>query len=124
MRDLGEGTSMSGKTDRSLITSELIEERAAELAWINGRTKNQITESDRILAKKELFADEAANDPADDAEIVAGGMGYPPTSTGHQTPKYLPDDDEIEEKTIQHGVDEAEHETMVQASKSKTRNSG
>lgn len=115
---------MTGKTDRSLINSDAIEERAAELAWINGRTKNQITESDRILARKELTGDDTANDAADEADIVAGGMGYPPTSTGHQTPKYLPDDDEVEARTIQHGVDEAEHETMLAAAKFQTRNSG
>jgi hypothetical protein len=117
--DSGDQISINGNINESLITSNAIEQRAAEIALLQGRNKNQLSESDRILAKRELLGDDAANNPTDESEIVAGGMGYPPTSTGHQTPKYLPADDEVEIRTVQQGVDEAEHRTMIEACKSQ-----
>jgi hypothetical protein len=106
------------------VTEELVEQRARELALISGRSPNQVNGSDRIQAKKELLGDDSADDPADDANIVASGMGSPPTSTGRQTKNHLPTDDEDEVNMVQQGVDQAVHEEMLAAGKTRTKNEG
>lgn len=111
-------------TSWSLVTQEMIEQRAREIALISGREPNRVTSSDRIQAKKELLGDASANAPADEPDIVPGGMGVPPTSTGQRTKRHLPTDDEVEIQTVQEGVDEAEHNSMLQASKTQTRSEG
>jgi len=112
------------KTQSSPLQPESIEQRARELALINGRDDNHVLESDRDLAEKELLGDAAANDAADESEIMPRGMGSPPTSTGHATEKYLPMDDEVEIRMVQQGVDEATHDQMLAAAKIKTRSKG
>jgi hypothetical protein len=105
----------------SIAPSTSVNKRARELALISGRDRHQVSTSDRILAKQEISNDDHANDPADDPEIIASGFGAPPTSHGSQMKNQLPDDDTNEERMVQGGVDEAEHDTMVRAVKNKKR---
>ena len=51
-------------------------------------------------------------------------MGAPPTSTGRQVKPLLPTDDETEMQTVQEGLDEAEHDEMLQAARTRTKNEG
>lgn len=113
-----------GAISRSLVTPKMVENRARELALIAGREPNRVTGSDRIQAKKELLGDDTADSAADDTGIVPSGMGAPPVSTGKQTERRLPADDETEIRTVQEGVDEAEHDQMLQAAKTRTKNEG
>jgi hypothetical protein len=106
-----------GRITQSSVTADMIQQRARELALIAGRAPKQATTSDLFQAKRELFGDEAMDDAADESNIVASGMGAPPTSTGHQVERHLPTDDEDSIQLVQEGVDEAEHEQMVQAAK-------
>lgn len=102
----------------------MVETRARELALIAGRQVNRITASDRIQAKKELLGDDSADAAVDDTGIVPGGMGAPPASTGKRTKPQLPTDDETEIQTVQEGVDEAEHDEMLQAARTRTKSEG
>ena len=111
-----------GTIANASVTVGMIEHRARELAVISGRDSHHVIESDREQAKKELLGSDSADAPADDSGIVASGMGSPPTSHGHMTEKYLPTDDQVEEQTVQEGVDEAEHSTMVAAGKNRGQN--
>jgi hypothetical protein len=113
-----------GTIKQSLVTLDMVENRARELALIAGREPNRVTTSDRIQAKKEPLGDESTDVAVDDTGIAPSGMGAPPTSTGHQTRKYLPTDDETEAQMVQEGVDEAEHDEMVQAAKTRTKSEG
>lgn len=113
-----------GSIMRSLVTPDMVENRARELALIAGREPNRVTASDRIQAKKELLGDESADAPMDDTGITPSGMGAPPTSTGKRTKPQLPTDDETEAQTVQEGLDEAEHDEMVQAAKTRTKSEG
>jgi hypothetical protein len=112
----GHGTIM-----RTLVTSEMVEHRARELALIDGREANRVTASDRIQAKKELLGDDSADAAMDDTGIAASGMGAPPTSTGRRIEPQLPTDDETAIQTVQEGLDEAEHDEMVQAVKNQNK---
>lgn len=99
----------------------MVEERARELALIAGREPNRRTTSDLREAKRELLGDDAADAAADEPNITGSGMGAPPMSHGRQTKNRLPTDDEDEERTVQEGIDEAEHGEMLEASKHPTR---
>jgi hypothetical protein len=111
-----------GTITSSPVTMGMIEKRARELAVISGRDSHHVIESDREQAKKELLGSDSADAPADDSGIVASGMGAPPTSRGKMAKKFLPTDDEVESQTVQEGVDEAEHTTMVAANRNHGRN--
>ncbi|HSY42389.1 MAG TPA: hypothetical protein VK811_00655 [Candidatus Acidoferrum sp.] len=113
-----------GKITSGLVTPEMVETRARALALIAGREPNRVTTSDRIQAKKELLGDDSGDAAVDDTGIMPGGMGYPPVSTGKQTKNHLPTDDQTEIELIQEGLDEAEHDEMLQAAKTRTKSEG
>src|ERR1700744_6310147 len=99
--DAGTEVSGLGNATKPLPTTDTVEKRARELAGIGGHSPNQVSGSDRVQAKKELLGSESADVPADDAGIVPSGMGAPPTSYGKQAKKFLPEDDEVEARTVQ-----------------------
>jgi hypothetical protein len=113
-----------GSITHPVATQDTVEQRAREIALINGREPNRATTSDRIQAKKELLGDHSADGAADEQDITPSGMGAPPTSHGKHTPALLPDDDQTETQTVQEGIDEAAHHQMLQASKTRTRSEG
>ncbi len=111
-----------GRITKNTVTPGQVNKRARELSLIGGHEPNRRTTSDLREAKRELRGDEKADAPADKPGITGSGMGAPPTSWGHQTPKHLPKDDQDEERTVQEGADEAEHSEMLEAAKHPTRN--
>jgi hypothetical protein len=113
-----------GRITRNTVTPEDVNERARELALIAGRQPNRRTTSDLQEAKEELRGDDDAERPTDDRGIIASGMGAPPTSRGHKVEARLPDDDRVEERTVEEGVEEAGHDQMLQAAKTRTRSEG
>lgn len=113
-----------GKITQTLVNDECVEERAKELALIAGRPSRKATESDKRQAKGELLGNADAANPSDDPGIVSSGMGSPPVSHGTQTENLLPDDDRLTERTVEEGVEEAEHDEMVEAARTGTRCEG
>ncbi|HEU6447900.1 MAG TPA: hypothetical protein VFV23_05640 [Verrucomicrobiae bacterium] len=104
------------------MTPDEVNERARELSLIGGHEPNRRTTSDLREAKEELRGDNAADAPADDEGITASGMGAPPVSHGKKIEPQLPHDDEVEARTVEEGIDEAEHSEMLEASKHPTKN--
>jgi hypothetical protein len=49
--------------------------------------------------------------------VTAGIWTTPATDTGKQTPKLLPQDDQMRKELVEEGVDEAEHDQMRQAAR-------
>jgi hypothetical protein len=94
----------------------MIEQRAREIAQIEGRSSIDVTEEDRTRAAEE-FRDQALvlNSDEDRADIAASrDPGESISDTGHQTPRVKPDDEqENMEREIKEGVREAEHDRMV-----------
>jgi len=113
-----------GKITQTLVNDECVEERAKELALIAGRPPRDATESDKDQARDELLGNADASNPSDDPGIVPSGMGSPPVSHGTQTENLVPDDDRLTERTVEEGVEEAEHDEMVEAAKTRTRSEG
>ena len=111
-----------GRITKNTVTPGQVNKRARELSLIGGHEPNRRSKSDLCQAKRELRGDDRADAPADEPGITGSGMGTPPASRGHQTPRHLSTDDQDEEQTVQEGVDEAEHSEMLEASKHPTRN--
>lgn len=111
-----------GRIKQNTVTPEDVNERARELALIGGHEPNRRTTSDLREAKQELRGDDDANASSDDPNMTGSGVGAPPMPRGRKTEPNLPTDDQDEERTVQEGVDEAEHSEMLEAAKHPTKN--
>lgn len=106
------------------VTPEMVRERAVELAEIDGRTAQEVSLSDREQAKRELTGGtdmdpkEAALEQAPESER----WDPLPGSTGHTVPVTAINDEDDEgrgfsERLVDEGMQEAEHDQMVEAAK-------
>ena len=99
------------------VTDEMVDQRAIELARINGRT--QVNESDRSDAKRELLV--LGNPASEEQEPTIAAVttwDEEPGSTGRHIPnKPASDEQTVAERLVEEGVEEAAHEQMVEGSK-------
>lgn len=97
------------------VTQHMIEERAKEIARIEGRPR--VTKEDRLQAKKELLGAEGPlyNSEAEEGNLDSLDPSEVRTEPGHQAPNAATDDEEeMVRDIVEHGVDEAEHEQMLE----------
>lgn len=106
------------------VTRKMVRERATELALINGRSPQDVSVADWEQAKRELTGqpDMDANEALLELAPESERWDPLPGSTGHIIPVASIDgeDDDgrsIGEKLIDEGVQEAEHDQMLQATK-------
>jgi hypothetical protein len=106
------------------VTHRMVRERAVELAVIDGRSSQEVSKSDWEQAKRELTGgsdmdpNEALLETAPESERWDPVSG----STGHivTVPSVDGEDDEgrsFNERLVEEGMLEAEHDQMVQAEK-------
>jgi hypothetical protein len=103
------------------VTREMVEQRAKELAIINGREARDFTEEDWVRAKHEMIGDEAT-DPAEEEEPVAGLTRWdeePGTSGHHVENNSPPDEQTVSERLVQEGLEEANHDQMLKGSRAE-----
>jgi hypothetical protein len=102
------------------VTEEMVRQRASELAVINGRSANNLLDSDLDEARLELTGGERLVPPATPAEELTEDQRWDPIpeSQGEQAPP-LPEADEqtFAEKLVEEGVEDAEQDQMVRATK-------
>jgi hypothetical protein len=99
------------------VTREMVQARARELALINGRAPEAFTQEDWQQARRELTGQESA---LEDTDPVAAATRWSeaPGTTGHRVDKEsAPDEETIAEELVREGVEEAEHEQMVEGAK-------
>jgi hypothetical protein len=106
------GTGIGGVTDNE------IRDRAMELASINGRANQGVTDDDLRQAQEELLGRNLPASSTDDLESsgsLSRDPSDPPSLTGHQTPdREGPDEEQVMERLVMEGVEEANHEQMLQ----------
>jgi hypothetical protein len=99
------------------ITAEAIEARAVELALIDGQPSRDVTDLDREQALAELRGQTLPEGSFDDAEgraVISRDPSEPRSITGAQTPmRNEPEEQELEERLVLEGVEEAQHEQML-----------
>jgi hypothetical protein len=110
------------------VTRKMVRERATELALINGRSAKDVSATDWEQAKRELTGEpdidpkEAVLESAPESER----WDPLPGSTGHIVPVTSIDGEDDDgrsmgEKLIDEGVQEAEHNQMIQAARSEEK---
>ena len=106
------------------VTSQMVHQRAAELAVINGRSAQDVSKSDWDQAKRELTGkpDVDPNTAALESAPESARWDPVPGSIGHKLPTTESEDEDDEgrsdnQRLVEEGVAEAEHDQMLQASK-------
>ena len=97
-------------------TSDMVRQRAEEIARINGREEHN--EEDW----REAYFEVHGHHPVDDQELLFSGHDMLAYDYGHHTENIQPDDSEsISEELISEGMEEAIHERMLEASMSEEK---
>jgi len=111
------------------VTDEMVEKRAVELALINGRAAKDVSETDYDQAKRELTGESDVEPEEAALELLPESEpGDPlPGATGHQVPNSIEDDEDEEgrsigEQLVSGGLNEAEHDQMLQAARDAEKN--
>jgi hypothetical protein len=118
--EIEEGRIITHSKGVGTLTREDVESRARELALINGRSADQISDSDRQQAKRELTGEEGLVPTETAAEALPESARWDPTpvSTGrHVGPVQQADEQTDAERLTEQGLAEAEHDRMVEATK-------
>jgi len=106
------------------VTRKMVRERAVELAAMDERSAQEMSESDLEQAKRELTGGsdidpkEAVLESAPESERWDPSSG----STGHKAPVAASEDEDTEgrsddQRLVEEGVAGAEHDQMVQAAR-------
>jgi hypothetical protein len=106
-------------TGLGTVTPEMVQQRAREIARINGRDPETYNEDDWQAAKLELTG--AAGDTEEFQDEIRGGRNWDetPGTSGHKAPVRTPSDEQtFAERLAREGVEEANHDQMLQGSKS------
>ncbi len=102
------------------VTEDMVRQRARELAVINGHAPEQVLSSDLEQARRELTGEERLNPLPTAAEQVPeeGRWETVPDATGQRAPTVpAPDEQTFAEKLVEEGVEDAEHDQMVKATR-------
>lgn len=115
---------ISGRFDGlGTVTPGMVEQRAREIALINGRTAEEFNEADLEEARAEMTGAAALEEQSE--EEAGPGVGslrdMVPGTAGHKNAPKLPSDEQrVAELLVQEGVDEAEHHSMLAGSTQDT----
>jgi hypothetical protein len=121
---LKEGALTENSAGIGTVTRDMVRKRAVELAVINGRSAQSVSEADLEQAKRELTG-EPDTDPKEAVlESAPESERWDPVhgSTGHKVPVAPGEDEDQEgrsdnERLVEEGIQGAEHDQMRQASR-------
>jgi hypothetical protein len=102
------------------VTREMVLARARELAIINGRSPHEVLDSDFDQARRELLGEEDISPKEQALESVPESERWDPVpgSSGDRVPPYPePDEQTDNERLVQEGMEEAEHDRMVEGAR-------
>ena len=128
---LNKGIIMENADGIGTVTPAMVEARARELASINGHDSLKPTEADYQQAKRELTGGEEIDPQEENLESVPESEAWDPLpgSTGRQAADSLGEDEDAEGRSeaaqmYEEGIDEAEHDQMLRASKEDEQSGG
>jgi hypothetical protein len=106
------------------VTRKMVRTRATELALINGRSAQDVSKADWEQAKRELTGEPDADAKETVLESAPESERWDPVpgSTGHKVPMATSEDEDDEgrsdnERLVEEGIADAEHDQMLQATK-------
>lgn len=110
------------------VTRKMVRERATELAIINGRAARDVSKADWEQAKRELSGEPSIDPKQAALEAVPEAERWDPLpgSTGHKVPAAPSEDEDAEgrsddERLVEGGISEAEHDQMLKAGKASAQ---
>ena len=106
------------------VTREMVMKRAREIAVINGRSQNNVLDSDLDLAQRELEGEDEMKPPLTAAESVPEDKRWDPVpeSEGVKAPTVPASDEQtFAEKLFDEGVADAEHDQEIEATREAAR---
>ena len=107
------GKILRGTEGIGTVTPQMIEERASEIARSDGRAEPN--DLDRTRAREDLIGTTSGSDKSSTTEEPATDWYTPRASSAEKTPSVRPEDDQnIPEKLIQEGIEEADHDQRKQ----------
>jgi hypothetical protein len=108
------GKILRGTEGVGTVTPQMIEERAREIARGDGRA--QPNDLDRTRAREELTGLTSGSDKPPRREEPGRDWEMPLVSSGEKVPTVRPEDDEnIPEKLIKEGIEEADHDQRTRS---------
>ena len=126
---LKEAVLIINSTGVGTVTRKMVRERAVELALINGRAAHDASVSDWDQAKRELTGEPDIDPKEATLESAPESERWDPLpgSNGHiiPVPSVDEEDDEgrsVGERLVEEGVQEAEHDQVLQASRATPGN--
>jgi hypothetical protein len=113
------GKILRGSEGIGTVTPQLIEKLAQEIARSDGRS--QPNDLDRTTAHEELTG-APGSEKSPTREEPGRDWQMPLVSTGEKAPTVRPEDDQnIPEKLVQEGVEEADHDQRVRSGRTSGR---
>jgi hypothetical protein len=103
------------------VTRDMVIQRAREIAFINGRPPNRYSTEDFLEAKRELTGLGSNGAEHAEEEPIAGLTSWDeePGTLGHAVETTAAADEQtVAEQLVEQGVNEAEHEQMVEGARS------
>ena len=103
------GKILSGTAGIGTVSPQMIEERACDIARSDGRARPN--DLDRERARAQMAGPTSESKKVPTKEEPGRDWGMPLVSSGEKAPTVRPEDEEnIPEKLIREGVEEAEHD--------------
>jgi len=106
------------------VTWDMVRKRAREIATINGRSPGEVLDSDFDQARRELttLEEEPANEQILDSVPESERWNPEGGSTGKQILRQPLEDEEPQtERLVEEGIEDAEHDQMVQGAKEQAK---
>lgn len=120
-----QGTVINNSNAVGTVTATMVQKRASELAIISGRTSGDVSKTDFSQAKRELTGEPGIDPKTAVLENAPESERWDslPGSSGGKVPTLQSEDEDDEgrsdnAKLVEEGIAEAEHDQMLQASKS------
>jgi hypothetical protein len=114
------GKILRGTEGVGTVTPQMIEERAREIARTDGRL--QVNDVDRSRAREDLTGPTSDSEKLPTTEEPGRDWQMPLVSTGDKAPTVRPEDDEnIVEKLVQEGIDEADHDQRLSSERNREK---
>ena len=114
------GKILRGTEGLGTVTSQMIEERAREIARTDGRS--QPNDLDRTRAREDLIGFTSGSEKVPTREEPGRDWQMPLVSTGEKAPTVRPEDDEnIPQKLIQEGIAEADHDQRLNSERDRQK---
>lgn len=103
------------------VTPEMVSHRAREIALINRRPNDTPTPDDWREAKEELTSGTTGHDPMEDVPVSKRWDPVPGSPARKASTQTADDEQSVPEALVQSGVEEAEHDQMVEGTRESVR---